>query len=115
MSILGMLPFPLFYIRKTRDPTPITTVCEIWQLWKNFPQKEETNLELSRPIVVGKMKFKHLPSLKLTANAPENQRLKDEFPLGGMAYFQRLYMLVSGGVFFFGPKWLNKLKVKAAF
>ena len=29
-----------------------------------------------------------LPSLKLTANAPENQWLEDEIPFG-MAYFQR--------------------------
>ena len=40
----------------------------------------------------------HLPSLKLTAKAPENGWLEYYFPIG-MAYFQVLLLLVSGRVF----------------
>ncbi len=47
-----------------------------------------------------------LPSLKLTAKAPENGWLEYYFPIGE-AYFQGLLLLVSGRVFPYwnGPFW----------
>ena len=45
-----------------------------------------------------------LPSLKLTAKAPKNHGLEDEFPFG-IPYSQRQCMLVPGGYcIFLGEK-----------
>ena len=45
-----------------------------------------------------------IPSLKLTAKAPENQWLEDELSFWGPAYFQVLLLLVSGRVSFLYSK-----------
>ena len=62
--------------------------------WKLFRGAILTNICLRAQLLIGGEEFVkspkfNIPSLKLTAKAPENWWLEDEFPFG-MTYFQGL-------------------------